>query len=166
MLYLRKEEFINMRDITLVIARLLYYIRGIVFMELMKRNDRNEDDLCVDNLDGLGMYVRDLVQSSFDFLRKTMHLVAATYLSQICWLGNEEYTSLAIRGKRVELKELRDLCGALLKKAEIQLHNRASRPPNMDDGKILARRMIWQTLNAILDKQASYSSRIVSISYA
>lgn len=44
-------------------------------------------------------------------------------LPQICWLGNEEYTSLAIRGKRLELKWLKNLCNALLKEAEVQLHN-------------------------------------------
>jgi len=130
-LCLRKgESFINVRTITPLIAKLLYCIRATIFMELMKRNERNGVDVRVDkDLDGLGAYVRDLVQSPFGFLRETMHLAAAiagdtTSLPQVCWLGDKEYTSLAIHGKKVELNELRNLCRALLKEAEIQLHSR------------------------------------------
>jgi len=99
-------------------------------MELMRRNDDNEGNFRVDkDLGGLKIYVGDLVQSPFGFLRETMHLAASiagdsTTLPQICWLGNEEYTSLAIRGKRVELDQLKNLCSKLLKEAEIQLHSK------------------------------------------
>jgi hypothetical protein len=131
-LCLRKEGegFINVRDITPLIAKLLYCIRATVFMELIQRNKRKGGDMTIDHtLDGTGMYVKDLVQSPFGFLRETMHLAAAiagdtTSLPQICWLGNKEYTSLAIHGKRVELRELRKLCKTLLKEAESQLHER------------------------------------------
>jgi len=131
-LCLRKggEGFINVRDITPLIAKLLYCIRATVFTELIKRNERNEDDIRIDkDLGDVGAYVRDLVQSPFGFLRETMHLAATiagdtTSLPQICWLGENEYTSLAIHGKKVELDELRNLCKTLLKEAEIQLHSR------------------------------------------
>jgi hypothetical protein len=131
-LCLRKggEGFINVRNITPLVAKLLYCIRATVFMELIKRNGRDGVEVRMDkDLDGLGAYVRDLVQSPFGFLRETMHLAGAiagdtTSLPQICWLGDKEYTSLAIRGKRVELSELRNLSRALLKEAEIQLHSR------------------------------------------
>lgn len=131
-LCLRKEGegFINVRDITPLIAKLLYCIRATVFMELIKRNKRKGDNMRIDqNLDGERLYIKDLVQTPFGFLRETMHLAAAiagdtTSLPQICWLGNKEYTSLAIHGKRVELKELRKLCKSLLKEAESQLHDK------------------------------------------
>ena len=77
-------------------------------------------------LGGLHVYVEDLVQSPFGFLKETMHLAATiagdgSTLPQVSWLGNDEYTSLAIHGKRVELQELRDLCSALLREAERQM---------------------------------------------
>src|SRR5271170_3196282 len=77
-------------------------------------------------LEGLQIYIQNLVQSPFDLLRKTMHLTATiagdtSALLQISWLENEEYTSLAIHEKRVELRQLQDLSLMMLKKAEIQL---------------------------------------------
>jgi hypothetical protein len=42
-------------------------------------------------------------------------------LPQVSWLGKKEYTSLAIRRKRVELRELERLCVKLIKKAQKQL---------------------------------------------
>jgi hypothetical protein len=131
-LCLRKggEGFINVRDMTPLIAKLLYCVRATVFTELIKRNERDGGEIRIDkDLDGLGVYVRDLVQSPFGFLRETMHLAAhiagdSTCLPQICWLGENEYTSLAIRGKKVELSELKKLCRELLKEAETQLHSR------------------------------------------
>src|SRR5438876_12218493 len=63
-LCLRKggEGFINVRDITPLIAKLLYCIRATVFVELIKRNERNEDDIRIDkDLGDVGVYVRDLV---------------------------------------------------------------------------------------------------------
>ena len=79
-LCLRKEGegFINVRDITSLIAKLLYCIRATVFMELIQRNERKGGDMNIDQtLDGTGMYIKDLVQSPFGFLRETMHLAAA-----------------------------------------------------------------------------------------
>lgn len=127
-LCLRKggEGFINIRDITPLIAKFLYYARAIAFMELLRRNN----DLRVDkDLNGLGIYIQDLVQSPFGFLRETMHLAATiagdtTAFLQICWLRENNYTALAIRGKKVELTELRNLSRALLKDAEIQLYSK------------------------------------------
>src|SRR5271156_5033274 len=119
-LCLKKERkgFINVRDITPLIARLLYCIRGSIFMELMTKDERN---IRVNNkLEGLRIYIQDLVQTPFDLLRETMHLAATiagdtSALPQISWLGNDEYTSLAIHGKRMELQQLQDLCSMMLK---------------------------------------------------
>jgi hypothetical protein len=76
-LYLRKEGegFINVRDMTLLIAKLLYCVRAMVFMELIKRNEGDRVGVRLDkDLDGLGIYVRDLVQSPFGFLREIIYL--------------------------------------------------------------------------------------------
>src|SRR5947207_14419700 len=73
-----EEGFINVRTITSLIVKLLYCIRMIVFMELIEKNERNEGDIRIDkDLDDMKAYVRDLIQSPFDFLRETMHLTAA-----------------------------------------------------------------------------------------
>ena len=117
---LRNEgnDFIHVRDITPLIAKLTYCIRATVFTELMKRESqelRLEDDL-----DGLQVYVKDLVQSPFGFLFETMYLAAtvtgyASALPQVAWLGDKEYTSLTIHGKRVDLNQLQRLSQQLLK---------------------------------------------------
>jgi hypothetical protein len=81
-LCLRKggEGFINVRDMTPLVAKLLYCVRATVFTELIKRNERDGGEIRIDkDLDGLGVYVRDLVQSPFGFLRETMHLAAHIY---------------------------------------------------------------------------------------
>ncbi len=78
-----------MRDITSLIAKLLYCIRAMIFMKLIQRNERKEGDMRIDQiLNGAGMYVKNLIQNSFDFLKETMHLTTAiaediTSLSQI-----------------------------------------------------------------------------------
>jgi hypothetical protein len=118
------------RDITSLITKLLYCVRTMIFMKLIKRNERDEGEIRIDkDLDELRIYIRDLIQSPFGFLREMMHLTAHiagdnTYLPQICWFEENEYTSLIIRGKKVELSELKNLCRELLKKAETQLHSR------------------------------------------
>ena len=71
-------------------------------MELMKKEN---SELHLDkDLDGLQVYVKDLIQSPFGFLSETMHLAAkiagdASALPQVVWLGNNEYKSLSIHGK-------------------------------------------------------------------
>ena len=113
--------FIHVRDITPLIAKLMYCIRATVFTELMKREGQ---ELRLENdLDGLQMYVKDLIQSPFGFLSETMHLAAtvagyASALPQVVWLGDEEYKSLTIHGKRVDLDQLQRLCHQLLKDAK------------------------------------------------
>jgi len=118
----------NVRDITPLIAKISYCIRGTVYMEFLKRKD---DGVVVDKeLGGLHVYVEDLVQSPFGFLKETTHLAATvagdgSTLPQVSWLGNDEYTSLAIHAsKRVDLQELRNLCSALLKEAETQMRRK------------------------------------------
>ena len=119
---LRKEGkgFIHVRDITPLIAKLMYCIRATIFTELMKR-EGSELNLDKD-LDGLQVFVKDLIQSPFGFLSETMHLAAkiagdASALPQVIWLGNNEYKSLAIHGKRVDLEQLQDMCQKLLRDA-------------------------------------------------
>ena len=76
-LYLRKkeEEFINMRNIISLIIKLLYYIKMIMLMKLIKRNKRNKDNIRIDkDLNDMRIYMKDLIQSSFDFLREMMYL--------------------------------------------------------------------------------------------
>ena len=44
-------------------------------MELIKRNEKNKDDIRINkDLSDMRIYIRDLIQSSFDFLRKMMYL--------------------------------------------------------------------------------------------
>ena len=46
-------------------------------MELIKKNERNKNDIRINkDLDDMRTYMRDLIQSSFDFLREMMHLIA------------------------------------------------------------------------------------------
>jgi hypothetical protein len=113
----RGNGFIHVRDITPLIAKLTYSIRATVFMELLKRDP--EELRLGDDLDGLQIYVKDLIQSPFGFLSETMHLAAtvagyASALPQIMWLG-DDFESLTIHGKRVDLKQLRTITQQLLK---------------------------------------------------
>ena len=84
------KGFIDVREIGRLIAKLMYCIRACVYMDLMKRFGMGERGITVDkDLEEMGVYVRDLVQSSFEFLNETMHLTAAivensSVLSQIC----------------------------------------------------------------------------------
>ena len=111
------KGFIHVREITPLIAKLTYCIRATVFMELMKREGqelRLEDDM-----DGLQIYVKDLIQSPFGLLFETMHLATAiagnsSALPQVMWLGDNEYKSLTIHGKPVHLAELQGLSQQLL----------------------------------------------------
>ena len=77
-LYLRKEEkeFINIKNIILLIIKLLYYIKMIIFMKLIKRNERNENDIKINkNLSDIRIYIRNLIQNLFNFLRKIIYLI-------------------------------------------------------------------------------------------
>ena len=45
-------------------------------MKLMKKNERNEDDIRINkDLDNMKIYIKDLIQSLFDFLRKIIYLI-------------------------------------------------------------------------------------------
>ena len=45
-------------------------------MKLIEKNERNKDDIKINkDLHDMKIYIRDLIQSSFDFLRKIMHLI-------------------------------------------------------------------------------------------
>jgi hypothetical protein len=117
------DGFINVRNVTPLIAKLMYCIRATMFMELMRREGEIRLD---EGLDGLQVYVKDMMQSPFGFLCETMHLAAAiagdvSALPQVAWLGRNEFTSLTINGKKVELRQLRRLCQTLMKKAKNQL---------------------------------------------
>jgi hypothetical protein len=76
----------------------MYGIRGCVYMELMMRSQARRGRIGVyKELNGLGKFVLDLVQSPFGFLREVMHLAAyisgdGSSLPQISWLGKEQYT--------------------------------------------------------------------------
>ena len=125
----RGKGFIHVRDVGRLIAKLLYGIRSCVYMELMMRSQARSSRIGVNKeLNGLGKFVLDLIQTPFGFLREVMHLAAhisgdGGSLPQISWLGKEEYRSLAIHGKKVELSELGNLSNTLLKKATMQLNN-------------------------------------------
>ena len=44
-------------------------------MKLIKKNERNEDDIRINkDLNDMKVYMRDLIQSPFDFLREIMYL--------------------------------------------------------------------------------------------
>lgn len=123
----RGKGFMHVRDVGRLIAKLIYGIRTCVYTELMTRSQVGQGRIGVNKeLNGLGKFVQDLVQTPFGFLREVMHLAAyisadGSSLPQISWLGKDEYTSLAIHGKRVELRELKILSKSLLKKANMQL---------------------------------------------
>ena len=117
---LRREGngFIHVREIPPLIAKLTYCIRATVFTELLRRE--GQELRLEDNLDGLQVYVKDLIQSPFGFLLETMHLASAiagdtSALPQVMWLGRKEYKSLTIHGKRVDLDQLQRLCQQLIK---------------------------------------------------
>src|SRR6266516_1786294 len=122
---LRKEGngFIPVRDIPPMIAKLMYGIRATIYMELIRRQGT---ELYLENdLDGLQIYVKELVQSPFGFLLETMHLASyiageASALPQVTWIG-KEYMSLAIHGKRVDLEQLQRLSAKVLKDAKRML---------------------------------------------
>ena len=125
---LREEGngFIHVKDITPLIAKLMYCIRATVFTELMKRE--GQELRLEDGLDGLQIYVKDLIQSPFGLLSETMHLATAmtgfaSAIPQVVWLGNKEYKSLAIHGKPVYLEELQGLCHKLLQDAKRKFHH-------------------------------------------
>jgi hypothetical protein len=117
---LRKDGngFITVRDIPPLIAKLLYSIRATVYMELTKRENGGTGVQDLDNLDGLQMYLKPLVQSPFGFLTETMHLASyiggqTSGLPQITWIG-KDFKSLAIHGKRVDLVQLQRLSSQLI----------------------------------------------------
>ena len=75
-LCMRKEGrgFINVREITPLIAKLSYCVRAITFTELLKREMphlRPES-----RLDGLEIFIREQIQTPFGLLRETMHLAS------------------------------------------------------------------------------------------
>jgi hypothetical protein len=112
------DGFINVREITPLIAKLEYGIRATVFTELLKRD--GQEKKLEKHLEELQIYVKDMVQTPFGFLLETMHLAAtisgeSSTLPQVTWLGKNEYKSLAIHGKKVELDQLRSLCKKLMK---------------------------------------------------
>ena len=44
-------------------------------MELIKKNKRNKDNIRIDkDLSDMRVYMKDLIQNPFDFLRETMYL--------------------------------------------------------------------------------------------
>ena len=48
----------------------------IMFMKLIKKNERNKDDIRINkDLSDMSIYMRNLIQSSFNFLREIMHLI-------------------------------------------------------------------------------------------
>ena len=117
--------FIHIKDITPLIAKLIYCIRATVFTELMRRE--GQELRLEDGLDGLQIYVKDLIQSPFGLLFETMHLATAiagfvSALPQVVWLGDKEYKALAIHGKKVELEKLQGLCHQLLQDAKRKFH--------------------------------------------
>jgi hypothetical protein len=123
------QGFIQVREIGRLIAKLMYGIRGCVYMQFMLRSQVRGASFSLDKeLGGLGKYVQDMGQTPFGFLKEVMHLAAyisgdSSGLPQISWLGDEKYISLAIHGKKVELKELQDLSRKLLKKAKIYMNS-------------------------------------------
>ena len=131
------KGFIHVREVGRLIAKLMYGIRACVYMEFRARSQAGLIRTGIDKgLGGLGKYVQDLGQSPFGFLKEVMHLAAyisgdSSTLPQICWLDHEGYTALAIHGKRVELRQLRKLCGTLLKKAKRQLQSQVKMGVNV-----------------------------------
>jgi hypothetical protein len=117
----RAKGFVSVRDISRLIAKLIYGVRFCIFRELIVR--------CRGELGGLMIYARNLMQTPFGFLIEMMHFAAsvsgkAGALPQVSWLGIESGMALAIHGKRVELEQLRKLCSLLLKEAKTQLDSR------------------------------------------
>ncbi len=91
-----------------------------------KMIDVNDDFHIDKNLNELRIYIWDLIQSSFNFLRKMIYLIIIitkdiTFLSQIYWLENEKYISLIIHEKRMKLKKLRNLYRIFLKKMKMNI---------------------------------------------
>jgi len=107
--------FINARDITPMIAKLMYCIRACIFAELM--SPENDGVALEDDLSRHQIYVKDLIQSPFGLLYETQHLAStivglSNALPTISWIG-KNFTSLAIHGKRVDLAGLQRFCRSL-----------------------------------------------------
>ena len=123
------KGFISVREIERLIAKLIYGIRSCVFDELTTRceagSTRNQID---EELRGLMIYAKKLLQTPFDFLVEMMHFATSmagesSALPQVSWLGIDGM-ALAIHGKTVELRQLRGLCSSLLNKTRIQLDSK------------------------------------------
>ena len=105
-----------------LIVKLIIGIRAYVYMELMSRSQARRGRIGINKeLNDLGKFVQDLVQTPFGFLREVMHLTVyisgdGSSLPQISWPGKEKYRLLAIHSKKVELTELDNLSNTLLKK--------------------------------------------------
>jgi len=116
---LRKDGtgFIHVRDITPMIAKFMYCIRATIFAQLMSPG--NDDVALEEDLAGHQIYVKDLFQSPFGLLLENMHLAStiigmSNVMPVIGWIG-EEYKSLTIHGKRVDLSGFQSFCQKLLK---------------------------------------------------
>jgi len=96
------KGFINVKEIGRIIAKLIYGIRSCIYTKLMLRCEAGIEENKVDKeLGGLMIYDKDMIQTSFGFLREIMHFAAsitsnAGTLSQVSWLGIEEGIALAI----------------------------------------------------------------------
>ena len=106
---------IDSRDITPLIARLMYCARAVTYMELMIGNTEGEIG---DDLRGLHVFVKDMAQTPFGHLMEVMHRATtvasnSNVLPSISWFGDTEYKALAIHGKKIELNQLRKLCSSL-----------------------------------------------------
>ena len=116
--------FIHVKDISPLIAKLIYSIRATVYLELLRSNE-DEDLMLGDNLSGYQVYVKGLIQSPFGFLTETMHLAAyiageVSALPQVTWIG-KDFKSLAIHGKRVDLIQLQTLAVKTIKECKQKL---------------------------------------------
>src|SRR5271163_3443639 len=100
------KGFINVKEIGRIIAKLIYGIRSCIYMKLMLRCEAEiEENKVNKELEGLMIYDKDMIQTSFGFLREIMHFAVsvtsnAETLSQVSWLEIEEGIALAIHGKR------------------------------------------------------------------
>lgn len=114
------KGFINARDVSPWISKLIYGIRCTVWTELMNGSD---EGIWEEKIKDLKIYVKEQVQSPFGFLCETKHLAftivgETNALPQVAWLGEMDYNVLAIHGKRIEFSKLGMFCQSLLKKAK------------------------------------------------
>ena len=79
-LYIERQgkEFIYIKKIEWLIAKLIYFIKVYIYLNLLIKSQVEENEIAANkNLEEMRIYIWNLMQISFEFLIETMHLIVA-----------------------------------------------------------------------------------------